>query len=111
MERHSKSRQHTNALSSAGANLLASVQPSGVDHAEKAPEDDAGSGEENTGGVLGGEDMPASPSLSPTLGNASRFSSLSLEEIRSQLADFAKARSWDQFHTPRNLLIAMVSHR
>lgn len=33
---------------------------------------------------------------------------LSLEEIRTIQADFCKQRDWDQFHSPRNLLLAMV---
>jgi len=31
-----------------------------------------------------------------------------LEHLRQELADFAKERDWDQFHAPRNLLLAMV---
>lgn len=34
---------------------------------------------------------------------------VSLEELKEKMADFAKEREWDQFHTPRNLLLAMVS--
>ena len=30
-----------------------------------------------------------------------------LESLRSQQAAFAAARDWDQFHTPRNLALAM----
>lgn len=30
-----------------------------------------------------------------------------LESLRSQQAAFAEARDWDQFHTPRNLALAM----
>ncbi|KAK4732938.1 hypothetical protein R3W88_025926 [Solanum pinnatisectum] len=33
---------------------------------------------------------------------------VSLEELKKIMADFAKEREWDQFHTPRNLLLAMV---
>lgn len=32
----------------------------------------------------------------------------SLDEMRHSLRDFASARDWDQFHTPRNLALAMV---
>lgn len=32
----------------------------------------------------------------------------SLEMIRQELRTFAKARDWDQFHTPRNLALALV---
>ena len=31
-----------------------------------------------------------------------------LEALRSQQAAFAEARDWDQFHTPRNLALALV---
>ena len=31
-----------------------------------------------------------------------------LETLRQQLAGFALEREWDQFHTPRNLALAMV---
>ena len=31
-----------------------------------------------------------------------------LEALRSQQAAFAEARNWDQFHTPRNLALALV---
>ncbi|XP_059294611.1 uncharacterized protein LOC132047582 [Lycium ferocissimum] len=33
---------------------------------------------------------------------------VSLEELKNKMADFAKERDWDQFHTPRNLLLALV---
>eukprot|EP00441_Pelagodinium_beii_P003899 CAMPEP_0197701080 /NCGR_PEP_ID=MMETSP1338-20131121/122760_1 /TAXON_ID=43686 ORGANISM="Pelagodinium beii, Strain RCC1491" /NCGR_SAMPLE_ID=MMETSP1338 /ASSEMBLY_ACC=CAM_ASM_000754 /LENGTH=179 /DNA_ID=CAMNT_0043284749 /DNA_START=60 /DNA_END=596 /DNA_ORIENTATION=+ len=33
---------------------------------------------------------------------------VSLEQLRVELADFAKERDWDQFHSPRNLALAMV---
>ncbi|XP_055812033.1 uncharacterized protein LOC129881946 [Solanum dulcamara] len=33
---------------------------------------------------------------------------VSLEELKKKMAEFAKEREWDQFHTPRNLLLAMV---
>jgi len=34
--------------------------------------------------------------------------SLNLIEIRDKLRKFAAERDWDQFHTPRNLLLALV---
>ncbi len=37
------------------------------------------------------------------------FSDRSLEDIRRELAAFAAARDWEQFHSPRNLLLALVS--
>jgi dCTP diphosphatase len=30
-----------------------------------------------------------------------------LEELRRRLADFASARDWDQFHSPKNLAMAL----
>lgn len=36
------------------------------------------------------------------------WSPLSLEEIKQALRKFADDRDWEQFHTPRNLLLALV---
>ncbi|KAH9525540.1 dCTP pyrophosphatase 1 [Bulinus truncatus] len=36
------------------------------------------------------------------------FSDLSLEDIRKMNEKFIKERNWDQFHSPRNVLLAMV---
>ena len=33
---------------------------------------------------------------------------LDVEALRLRIADFAKERDWDQFHTPRNILLALV---
>lgn len=33
---------------------------------------------------------------------------VSLEEVRARIHDFAAEREWQQFHTPRNLLLALV---
>lgn len=33
---------------------------------------------------------------------------VSLEDVRSRMAAFARERDWDQYHTPRNVLLAMV---
>ena len=33
----------------------------------------------------------------------------SLEELRQRLAAFAAARDWDQFHTPKNLAMALIA--
>jgi len=35
--------------------------------------------------------------------------SVSLEDLKAKMADFAKERDWDQFHSPRNLLLALVN--
>ncbi len=32
---------------------------------------------------------------------------MNLEEIRKRLAEFAQERNWDQFHTPKNLTMAL----
>jgi dCTP diphosphatase len=37
------------------------------------------------------------------------FSERSLESIRSEVAAFADERDWEQFHSPRNLLLAMIA--
>jgi hypothetical protein len=33
---------------------------------------------------------------------------VSLKELSKRLNDFAKERDWEQYHSPRNLLLAMV---
>lgn len=33
---------------------------------------------------------------------------VSLEDLRKKMAEFAWERDWDQFHSPRNLLLALV---
>ncbi|CAL9126160.1 unnamed protein product [Musa textilis] len=33
---------------------------------------------------------------------------VTLESLRKKMADFARERDWDQFHSPRNLLLALV---
>ncbi|CAI9762823.1 unnamed protein product [Fraxinus pennsylvanica] len=33
---------------------------------------------------------------------------LTLEKLKEKMAFFAKERDWDQFHSPRNLLLALV---
>ncbi|OAY31085.1 dCTP pyrophosphatase 1 isoform X2 [Manihot esculenta] len=33
---------------------------------------------------------------------------VTLKELRDRLAEFAEARGWDQYHSPRNLLLALV---
>ncbi len=37
------------------------------------------------------------------------FKDISLEHIRQQVSNFAKERDWEQFHSPRNLLLAVIS--
>jgi len=34
--------------------------------------------------------------------------SVSLEDVRRSMAQFAQERDWEQFHTPRNVLLALV---
>ena len=46
---------------------------------------------------------PAAKRLKPAFS-----ASPDLESLRNQQAAFAKARDWDQFHTPRNLALALV---
>ena len=33
----------------------------------------------------------------------------SLEQLRQRLADFAAERDWDQFHSPKNLSMALIA--
>ena len=33
----------------------------------------------------------------------------SLEELRERLREFARERDWDQFHTPKNLSMALIA--
>ncbi|XP_047318410.1 dCTP pyrophosphatase 1-like [Impatiens glandulifera] len=35
-------------------------------------------------------------------------SSVTLDDLKKKMADFARERDWDQFHSPRNLLLALV---
>lgn len=37
------------------------------------------------------------------------FSSRDFEDLRRDVAQFAEERDWNQFHSPRNLLLALVS--
>jgi len=32
----------------------------------------------------------------------------SIENLRKRLADFAECRDWDQFHSPKNLSMALI---
>lgn len=32
----------------------------------------------------------------------------SLEDLRNQLREFARARDWEQFHSPKNLAMALI---
>ncbi len=34
---------------------------------------------------------------------------MNVDQIRKRLADFAEARNWDQFHTPKNLSMALAA--
>ena len=37
-----------------------------------------------------------------------RFSAMDLDEVRALVATFASERDWDQFHTVRNIMLALV---
>ncbi|KAJ4831257.1 hypothetical protein Tsubulata_014573 [Turnera subulata] len=39
---------------------------------------------------------------------AKKPNDVSLQELRDRLAEFAEVRGWDQYHSPRNLLLALV---
>lgn len=34
---------------------------------------------------------------------------ISLKDLSKKLEEFAKARDWEKYHSPRNLLLAMVN--
>ncbi|EHA8587631.1 dCTP pyrophosphatase 1 [Cocos nucifera] len=34
--------------------------------------------------------------------------SVTLDDLKKKMAEFARERDWDQFHSPRNLLLALV---
>ncbi|KAF9606070.1 hypothetical protein IFM89_023093 [Coptis chinensis] len=42
------------------------------------------------------------------MGEVAEKESVTLEDLKKKMADFAKERNWDQFHSPRNLLLALV---
>jgi dCTP diphosphatase len=56
--------------------------------------------------LVGAPEQPgvAAPAVPPGL----PWSPGSLQQIRARQREFAAARDWDQFHTPRNLLLALV---
>lgn len=67
---------------------------------------------QNDANIDGIVDVNTSTTLSST-GDKIQFNgftpnTLSFETIRRRLAAFANDRDWNQFHTPRNLLLAMV---
>ena len=41
-------------------------------------------------------------------GAAAAAAAVILEELRKKMADFARERDWEQYHSPRNLLLALV---
>ena len=43
-----------------------------------------------------------------TEAEAEAAAAVSLEALRKRMADFARERDWEQFHSPRNLLLALV---
>lgn len=48
------------------------------------------------------------PDGRPTIRQKTFDSNKTLESLRNDLADFATQREWDQFHSPRNLVLAMM---
>ncbi|KAK4756316.1 hypothetical protein SAY87_006443 [Trapa incisa] len=40
--------------------------------------------------------------------SSSTWECVSLSEIKDKLAEFAEVRGWTQYHSPRNLLLALV---
>ncbi|KAE8805820.1 dCTP pyrophosphatase 1-like [Hordeum vulgare] len=39
---------------------------------------------------------------------AAAAAAVTLEELRKKMTDFARERDWEQYHSPRNLLLALV---
>ena len=37
-----------------------------------------------------------------------RIMEISIKDLSNKLEEFAKARDWEKYHSPRNLLLAMV---
>nr|XP_019956780.1 PREDICTED: dCTP pyrophosphatase 1 [Paralichthys olivaceus] len=68
----------------------------------------------NGSAVANGAAPEASPSIKPLNGAAVRPQSFTftpqptIEDIRRMQAEFTDERDWNQFHQPRNLLLAMV---
>lgn len=58
--------------------------------------------------VEGGAREPSSAAAAAAVDDAFRPSTLSLRELRDIQRGFARERDWDQYHTPRNLALAMV---
>jgi len=54
----------------------------------------------------GGKQQSAAVAAEKAVGEAAP--DVTLEELRKRMADFARERDWEQFHSPRNLLLAMV---
>jgi len=99
----------------------------GVDHAQRACKRQRISGKSvaEAGTVGGGEaavpkeensttvhitkqtDCNADTSVAP-IASFSFTQGVSFEQLRQELAEFALERDWDQFHSPRNLALAMV---
>ncbi|XP_068666258.1 uncharacterized protein [Aristolochia californica] len=42
------------------------------------------------------------------MGDSAAAESVTLEDLKKKMAEFARERDWDQFHSPRNLLLALV---
>ena len=51
---------------------------------------------------------PSDPAPPPRAAGSAFSEGPTLESLRAQLAAFARARDWDQFHTPRNVLLACL---
>ena len=43
-----------------------------------------------------------------TIAEDQRVVDISLKDLAKKLEEFAKARDWEKYHSPRNLLLAMV---
>jgi hypothetical protein len=56
-------------------------------------------------------DDPSNPWSGPDESGHSFDASMTLESLRQNLQSFARERDWEQYHTPRNLALALVRTR
>jgi len=59
-------------------------------------------------GIDSTENQTPQQQQQPAVQHSKGFSNVGLEDLRQQMELFAAERNWQQFHTPRNLLLALV---
>jgi len=102
--------------------VVGRIFAAGVDHAERsakrrrlslleAPPAAAAAAADSTAACAGGAAGAGAATSRAAAADAQNFRfspTVTLEELRAELADFALEREWDQFHAPRNLALALV---